>query len=131
MIVTAATTVTEALADLVGSATAVAVIEKNAGFGGRAGAVNRPDELMVPQVSAAQPVPAMDHVTAALDDPVTVAVNCFDEPTPTCADVGEIETPTAVPELMVTVADPDFVGLESRVAVTATIGGFGAVAGAV
>lgn len=32
---------------------------------------------------------------------------------------------------MVTVADPDLVGLESSVAVTATIGGLGAVAGAV
>jgi hypothetical protein len=45
--------------------------------------------------------------------------------------VGEIEIPTAVPELMVTVADPDFSGSESKVAVTATIGGLGAVLGAV
>jgi hypothetical protein len=37
----------------------------------------------------------------------------------------------AVPELMVTVADPDFVGSDSDVAVTATMGGFGAWAGAV
>jgi len=131
VMVTAATTVTDELADLVVSATEVAVIEKNAGFGGTAGAVYRPDELMVPQVSAAQPVPAMDQVTAVFDDPVTVAVNRFEEPTPICADVGEIETPTAVPEPMVTVADPDFAGLESSVAVTATIGGFGIAAGAV
>jgi hypothetical protein len=42
-----------------------------------------------------------------------------------------MEIPTAPPEVMVTVADPDLVGSESKVAVTATIGGLGAFAGAV
>jgi len=42
-----------------------------------------------------------------------------------------MEIPTATPEVMVTVADPDLVGSESKVAVTATIGGLGALAGAV
>ena len=45
--------------------------------------------------------------------------------------VGDIEIATTDPEVMVTVADPDFVGSESKVAVTATIGGFGDFAGAV
>ncbi len=42
-----------------------------------------------------------------------------------------MEIPTATPEVTVTVADPDLVGSESKVAVTATIGGLGALAGAV
>ena len=42
-----------------------------------------------------------------------------------------MEIPTTDPEVIVTVADPDLVGSDSRVAVTATIGGLGAVAGAV
>lgn len=71
------------------------------------------------------------HVTAVLVVPVTVAVNCFCALTPTWAVVGEIEIPTTVPEVIVTVADPDLVGSDSKVAVTATIGGFGALAGAV
>ena len=45
--------------------------------------------------------------------------------------VGDIEIATTDPEVMVTVADPDFVGSESKVAVTATTGGFGDFAGAV
>jgi hypothetical protein len=45
--------------------------------------------------------------------------------------LGDIEIPTTVPEEIVTVADPDLVGSDSKVAVTATIGGFGARAGAV
>jgi len=47
------------------------------------------------------------------------------------AVLGDIEIPIAVPEAMVTVADPDLVGSDSKVAVTATIGGLGAFAGAV
>jgi hypothetical protein len=70
------TTVTAALADLVESATDVAVREKNAGFGGTAGAVNSPKELTVPQELPEQSIPVNVHVTAVLGDPVTVALNC-------------------------------------------------------
>jgi len=42
-----------------------------------------------------------------------------------------MEIPTTDPEVIVTVADPDLVGSDSRVAVTATTGGLGAAAGAV
>ena len=42
-----------------------------------------------------------------------------------------MEIPTTDPEVIVTVADPDLVGSDSKVAVTATIGGLGAPAGAV
>jgi hypothetical protein len=131
VIVTTGTTVTEAVADLPGSATDVAVIEKNGGDGGTAGAVYSPAEFTVPQVVSAQPDPVIVQVTAVLEVPVTVTVNCWCPPVPICSDVGEIETATDVPELMVTVADPDFVGSDNNVAVTATMGGFGAWAGAV
>src|ERR1700721_4697946 len=42
-----------------------------------------------------------------------------------------MEIPTTDREVIVTGADPDLVGSDSRVAVTATIGGLGSVAGAV
>jgi len=81
--VTTGTTVTVALADLVGSACDVAVTERKRGFGGTAGAVNSPAELTVPQVLPAQPIPVIVHVTAVLEEPVTVEVNCFCALTPT------------------------------------------------
>lgn len=80
---TTRTTVTVALADLVGSATDVAVKEKNGGFGGTAGAVNNPDGLTVPQILPAQPIPVIVHVTAVLLEPVTVTLKCFCSLTPT------------------------------------------------
>jgi hypothetical protein len=129
--VTPATTVTVALADLVGSATDVAVREKKGGLGGTEGAVNNPEEVTVPQTVPAQPIPVIVQVTAVLDEPVTLALNCFCALTPTSAVVGEIEIPTAPPELMVTVADPDLVGSDNKVAVTATIAGLGTLLGAV
>ena len=45
--------------------------------------------------------------------------------------VGDTEIPTPAPEVIVTVADPDLVGSDSKVAVTATMGGLGAFRGAV
>jgi hypothetical protein len=75
VILTAGTTVTVALADLVGSATDVAVSEKNGGLGGATGAVNSPEELTVPQVLPAQPIPEIFQVTPVFDDPVTTALN--------------------------------------------------------
>ena len=125
VMLTTGTIVTVALADLVGSATDVAVTDRNGGVGGTAGAVNRPDELTVPQVLPAQPIPVMVHVTAVLEEPVTVALNCFCLLTPIWAVVGDMEIATTPPVVMVTVADADLVGSESKVAVTATIGGFG------
>jgi hypothetical protein len=131
VILTPGTIVTVALADLVGSATDVAVTEKNGGLGGAAGAVNRPDGLIVPHVLPAQPIPEIVHTTAVLEEPVTMALNCFRVLTPIWALVGEIEIATTVPDVIVTVADADLVGSESNVAVTATIGGFGPEEGAV
>ena len=60
----AALIVTWAVADFVGSATDVALTVKDPAPGP---AVYRPAVVMVP--------PVADHVTAVLDDPVTVAVN--------------------------------------------------------
>ncbi len=83
VILTAGTTVTAALADLLESATEVAVTEKNGGFGGARGAVNSPDELTVPQVVPAQPIPEIVQFTAVFVDPVTTALNCCVPPVPT------------------------------------------------
>jgi hypothetical protein len=125
------TTVTAALADLDESATDVAVSEKNAGFGGTAGAVNSPEELTVPQELPEQPIPVNAHVTAVLRDPVTVTLNCCCAPASIWTVVGDIEIWTATPEATVTVLDPDLVGSESKVAVTVTTGGLGDLVGAV
>ena len=114
---TTGTTVTAELADLVGSATEVAVTERKGGFGGTAGAVNRPDGLTVPQMVPAQPVPVIVHVAAVLEEPLTIALNCFCAFTPICALVGDMEIATATPDEIVTVADADLVGSESNVAV--------------
>jgi hypothetical protein len=83
VILTSGTIVTAALADFVGSATDVAVIDKNEGFGGTEGAVNRPEELTVPHVLPAQPIPVIVQVTAVFVEPVTEALNCCCAPTPT------------------------------------------------
>ena len=83
VILTSGTIVTVALADFVGSATDVAVIDKNEGFGGTEGAVNRPEELTVPHVLPAQPIPVIVQVTAVFAEPVTEALNCCCTPTPT------------------------------------------------
>lgn len=69
-------TCTEALPDLVGSATDVAVTVTKGGLGAADGAVYRPLVEMVPQSVPVQPVPLRLHVTAVLLDPVTVALNC-------------------------------------------------------
>ena len=46
-----------------------------------------------PEVEMVPPVAV--HVTAVLEEPVTVAVNCWVRPACTVAVVGEIETETA------------------------------------
>lgn len=74
--VTTETTVTVAVADLVGSATEVAVTAKNGGVGGTGGAVYNPEVLIVPHVVPAQPAPVIVQFTDVFAEPVTVAVNC-------------------------------------------------------
>ena len=74
-------------------------------FGMAAGAVYKPELLMVPTVALPLTTSLTFHVTAVLDEPVTLAVNCRVAPTWTLAEVGEmfIET-TAVDGVTVTVA---------------------------
>ena len=69
-------TVTDALADLLGSATDVAVTVTKGGLGAVEGAVYKPVVEIVPQSDPAQPVPLRLQVTAVVLDPVTVDVNC-------------------------------------------------------
>lgn len=83
VILTAGTTVTVALADLLESAADVAISEKNGGLGGAGGAVNSPEELTVPQTLPAQPIPEIFQVTPVFDEPVTTALNFCVPPAPT------------------------------------------------
>ena len=99
--------VTEADADLVESATEVAVTVTWAGLGTDPGAVKRPEDETVPQEDPEQPLPVTLQVTAVLVVLRTVAVNCWVFAATTCAEVGEMETETG--GRMVTVADADLV----------------------
>jgi hypothetical protein len=63
-------------ADLVGSATLVAVIETIGGKGAVDGDTYRPFGEIVPHVTPEQPVPVTVQTTAAFVAPVTLAANC-------------------------------------------------------
>jgi len=60
--------------------------------------------------------PVADQVTAALEFPLTAAVNCCDPPVESDAEPGEIVTATV--GLTVTAAEPDLVASAKLVAVT-------------
>jgi len=85
-------TVTDADADFVASACAVAVTVTVGGFGAVAGAVYSPLLEMLPLEAP----PAMLHVTAVFDAPVTVAVNCCVLPAATLTAIGATEIVTVV-----------------------------------
>jgi hypothetical protein len=85
--------------------------------------------LTVPQAAPTQPAPVTVQVTLVLAEPVTVAVNCCVPLVSTFAVVGLIAT--AMTATIVTVAEADFVGSAALVAVTLTVFGAGATAGAV
>jgi len=78
------TTVT--LVETSGSAELVALTMAVAGLGKEAGAVYRPEALMLPTVA--------DQVTAVLELPVTVAANCWTPVTGTVALAGATATVT-------------------------------------
>src|SRR5271157_4538713 len=108
------TTVTIAVANLLGSATEVAVTETVCTT---EGAVYSPMLLIMPQLAPLQPV--KPHMTPLFPVPVTVAVNCCCPFTETCAVGGEIVTVTPAAATMNTLAEADFVG--SADDVTATV----------
>jgi hypothetical protein len=62
--------------DFVESATEVAVTVARAGLGTVAGAVYRPEEVIVPQEPETQPIPVTVQLTLVFELPVTDAVNC-------------------------------------------------------
>ena len=68
--------VTDAVADLVGSATEVAVTDTCGGLGTADGAVYSPLAEIVPQAVPVQPLPARLQDTAVFVVLMTVAVNC-------------------------------------------------------
>lgn len=71
---------TVAVADLEGSAWAVAATETTAGVGRLAGAVYNPLTLLVPPLASPPVVPLTAQKTAVFELPVTAALNCRDRP---------------------------------------------------
>src|ERR1700747_1429462 len=105
--------VTIADADLVGSATLVAVTE-NVVVLVTMGAVKRPLVEIVPPLAV--------HFTAVLVLPVTLSVNCLVAPELTVAVVGEMVTATdCCGALTVTVFDADAVSPRLSVTVSLTV----------
>jgi len=121
--------VAEAVADLVGSATEVAVTDTCGGLGTTDGAVYSPLADIVPQVAPVQPLPATLQDTAVFIALVTVAVNCWWPPVSSCVVTGEIVTVTG--GTIFTDAVADFVGSATDVTVTDTCGALGTADGAV
>lgn len=120
-----------ARADWPGSATLVATSVTVAGEGALAGAVYNPPLETVPQVEPLHPVPESVQRTDVLVLPVTVAENCCCPPVTTRAVDGSTLTETEEADWMTTVAELDFVGSATEVAVTVARDGLGMVAGAV
>jgi hypothetical protein len=87
--------------------------------------------VTVPHVAPAQPSPVMLQVTAALLLPVTAALNCCWAPVFNSTLAGETVTLTCALDEIVTVVDPDIDRFDRDLAVTTTVAGLGAVAGAV
>ena len=85
----------------------------------------------MPQEPETQPVPETLQVTAVFEVPLTVAVNCCLPFTAMVSAAGEIETLIPPLEPIVTLAMPTWVGSNSERALTVTVAGLGAVAGAV
>jgi hypothetical protein len=76
-------------------------------------------------------MPLTLHVTEVFEVPVTAAENCCCPPVPSTTWFGDTVTETVEGEAIVTVALAAAVTSASEVAVTVTVDGEGAVAGAV
>jgi hypothetical protein len=99
--------------------------------GSTAGAVYSPPELMVPHDPDAHPVPDTVQFTAVELAPVTTAENCCCPLWPMVAFVGLIAIVILAGVPIVTVAVPNWLRSARDVAVTVTVAGLGATAGAV
>jgi len=122
--------VTAAEADLVGSATLVAVTVTVEGVGTAAGAVYTPVAgVTVPSMESPFSTPLTVQVTAVFAVPVTVGVKVCVAPTNTLAVVGEMDTTTA--GRIVVVVEPEKPAGLTVVAVIVTVAGLGTAAGAV
>jgi hypothetical protein len=78
-----------------------------------------------------QPIPLTLHVTDLFEVPVTVAENCCCPPVASTTWLGDTVTETVAGEPMVRVELALAVTSASEIAVTVTVAGEGAVAGAV
>lgn len=103
---TAATVVTLAEADLVGSATLVAFTVTIGGEGTLTGATYSPLTEIVPHVAPVQPAPLTVQVTAVFEVPVKVPTNCWVFPTITVALFGLTVIVTSSVPLLAEAAPP-------------------------
>jgi len=126
-----AVTVILADPDFVVSACDTAVTVTVAGLGTAEGAVYSPEVEIVPTVEFPPVAPFTCQVTAVLEVPVTVAVNCCVFATCTDADAGATETLTCAWAVTVTAADADLVVSACDTAATVTVAGLGTAEGAV
>jgi hypothetical protein len=126
---TTATTVTAADADLVGSATLVAVTDTMPADGTTDGPVYNPPDETVPTVESPPATPFTHQVTPVFVVFVTLAVNCCVPDVGTDALVGEMDTETGT--TIVAVAEAIFVVSATLVAAIVTVAGEGRVGGAV
>ena len=122
IVTTTADRFTVAVADLLASATEVAVTVTATGAPIDAGAVYNPLASIVP-------APVTNHVTAVLAAFVTAAVNCWVCPLPNIAVTGLTVTVTGGVKVMIAVAV--FVGSATDVAITVTAVTAAIVGGAV
>jgi hypothetical protein len=115
--------------DRLGAATEVAVAVTVGGEGTLAGAVYKPELDIEPHPAPLHPDKL--QVTDVFVVPVTVAENCCCFPVDTCAVAGDTVTETEEAASMTTLAEADFVGSATEVAVTEASAGLGIVAGEV
>ena len=128
----AGTTATVADADLLGSAALVTITLTPDGEGATDGAAYTADSPFVesvPQAEPLQPGPLRLQATAVFDVPVTVAVNDCIPAAGTEALVGLMLTSRGTAATMVTLAEADFFGSATLVAVTLTVAWEGALDG--
>jgi hypothetical protein len=130
----AATMLTLADADLLGSAMLVATTVTLGGEGATSGAeYTAPMELVarVPYEEPLQPAPIKLHTTAVFDVPFTVAVNESVAAVETEALVGLMLNETTGVTIMLTFAEADLVGSATLVTITCRVSGEGTLDGAV
>jgi fumarate reductase subunit D len=110
------TTVTNAVADRVGSVTLAACTVTTFGTGGTAGALYNPVLSIVPSVVFPPATPSTDHVAPWFELPVTLSVNCCVCPTITVCAGGFTTTTTSTASVSALEVPPPGAGVVTATA---------------